>query len=141
MIKRILLIDDDVDDADLFKDALEEVNGQASFSHFDGDEAVVSLLEQKIPLPDLIFLDINMPSISGWKCLAKFKADEQLRQIPVIMYTTSSQARERQMAKELGATGFITKPDDFKVLKKILALITTHPVEELGASLQGLDHP
>lgn len=134
MSKRILLIDDDIDDAGLFRDALEEVDRHALFYHFDGDEAVSSLIEHRIPLPDLIFLDINMPSISGWQCLARFRASKELSQVPVLMYTTSAQSRERQMAKDLGASGFITKPSDFKVLKSILSQVTTRPLNELGAA-------
>lgn len=131
MSKRILLIDDDIDDADLFKEALAEVDQASDFYHFDGCDALLSLIEKRIPLPDLIFLDINMPSLSGWKCLSSIQAEDSLRRVPIIMYTTSAQVREKQMAKELGASGFITKPSDFKLLKHILMLVTAHSIEDL----------
>jgi len=131
-LKHILLIDDDMDDIELFREALEEVNPSIllQFAN-DGYEAVKNLTERKDALPDLIFLDISMPTFSGLQCLASFKKDEQLKDLPVIMYTTSSQEREIRTARELGASAFVTKPNDFKVLKRLLALVLDTPVDQL----------
>ena len=121
-MRSILLIDDDKDDAELFKEALEEVSPAVNFYYFnDARRALEELSGQSVPLPDIIFLDINMPVISGWECLTKFKKTKHLSAIPVVMYTTSSLARERQIAQDLGATGFITKPNDYNLLKELLA--------------------
>ena len=123
-MKQVLLIDDDRDDAELFKEALSEVNSSIGFVHYDDSKTGLSvLLEKYSDLPDVIFLDINMPIISGWQCLAEFKKTEHLRHIPVIMFTTSSQDREREIAKELGADGFITKPSEYKALKELIASV------------------
>jgi CheY-like chemotaxis protein len=123
-MKRILLIDDDRDDAELFKEALREINSSISFTHYeDSKEGLKNLLEQYSDLPDLIFLDINMPMVSGWQCLTEFKKTEHLKNIPVIMFTTSSQPREKQIAEELGATDFITKPSEYKLLKEMLSSV------------------
>jgi CheY-like chemotaxis protein len=132
-MQNIYLIDDDMDDIELFREALEEVNPSISLQYAnDGYEAVKNLTEGKDALPDLIFLDISMPIFSGLQCLASFKKDEQLKDLPVIMYTTSSQEREIRTARELGASGFVTKPNDFKVLKRLLALVLDTPVDQLG---------
>jgi len=138
-MQNIFLIDDDMDDIELFRDALEEVAPSISFQYSnDGSEAVRNLSEQQDALPDLIFLDISMPTVSGLQCLASFKKDQQLKNIPVIMYTTSSQEREIRAAQELGASGFVTKPNDFKMLKRILTVILQTPVDRLSESLRHL---
>jgi CheY-like chemotaxis protein len=121
-MQQVLLIDDDRDDADLFKEALSEINSAIVFEHYeDSKTGLKLLLEKNTGLPDLIFLDINMPIVSGWQCLTEFKKAEHLKQIPVIMFTTSSQAREREIAFELGAQGFMTKPNEYKALKELLS--------------------
>ena len=61
-----------------------------------------------------------MPVISGWQCLTEFKKDEHLKKIPVIIFTTSSQDKEKETAKKLGADGFITKPSEYLILKDLL---------------------
>jgi CheY-like chemotaxis protein len=131
-MQNIYLIDDDMDDVELFREALEEVNPSISLQYAnDGYEAVKNLTERKSALPDLIFLDISMPTFSGLQCLASFKKDEQLKDLPVIMYSTSSQEREIRTARELGASAFVTKPNDFKVLKRLLSLVLETPVDQL----------
>lgn len=121
-MKRVLLIDDDRDDAELFKEALFEINSAIVFEHYEDSKAGLKLLlEKQTDLPDLIFLDINMPIVSGWQCLTEFKKTEHLKHIPVILFTTSSQTKEKEIADELGAEGFITKPNEYKALKELLS--------------------
>jgi CheY-like chemotaxis protein len=127
-MKKVLLIDDDRDDAGLFSEALEEVNPALQVQHFEnGRDALVSLQSGNNHLPDIIFLDINLPRFSGWDFLKQIKAEDHLSQIPVIMYTTSSQAREKEMAADLGAAGFLTKPNDYIELKEhLMAVLDVH---------------
>lgn len=135
--KFFLLADDDHDDAELFNEALSTVNPSIKFHHVeDCREIFQFLLNSKIEKPDIIFLDLNMPGMSGWQCLAKLKNDVTLKNIPVIMYSTSSNPREKEIAIDLGATGFVTKPTDFKVLTKILETISTNPSTELRRVLK-----
>jgi len=123
-MKRVLLIDDDRDDAELFKEALFEINSSIVFEHYEDSKAGLKLLlEKQTDLPDLIFLDINMPIVSGWQCLTEFKKTEHLKHIPVILFTTSSQTKEKEIADEMGAEGFITKPNEYKALKELLSSV------------------
>jgi CheY-like chemotaxis protein len=123
-MKHVLLIDDDRDDAELFKEALSEVNPGIAFEYYDDSKTgLCTLLEKHTDLPDVIFLDINMPIVSGRECLSQFKSTEHLKEIRVIMFTTSSQERERDIAKQLGADGFITKPSEYKTLKELLSSV------------------
>jgi CheY-like chemotaxis protein len=120
-MKQVVLIDDDMDDAELFKEALFEINPSVAFKHYQDPKAGLNyFLEKGSDLPDLIFLDINMPIMSGWQCLTEFKKAGHLKHIPVIMFTTSSQPKEKELAKELGAQDFIIKPSEYKALKQLI---------------------
>lgn len=120
-MKFFLLADDDRDDAELFNEALVSLNPPVHFEHVEDGRGVIEFLSNPHNnKPDLIFLDLNMPQMSGWQCLAKLKNDTYLQNIPVVMYSTSSHPRDKEIAVDLGAHGFITKPTDFKVLRRIL---------------------
>ena len=98
-----------------------EINPSVAFKHYQDPKAGLNyFLEKGSDLPDLIFLDINMPIMSGWQCLTEFKKAGHLKHIPVIMFTTSSQPKEKELAKELGAQDFIIKPSEYKALKQLI---------------------
>lgn len=123
-MKQVVLIDDDRDDAELFNEALSEIDPSFSFQHFEeSKQALKELLGKQNDRPHFIFLDINMPVINGWQCLSEFKNDPHLKTVPVIIFTTSSQGREKEIAKERGADGFITKPGEYSTLKNLLASV------------------
>jgi CheY-like chemotaxis protein len=115
-VRKILLIDDDEDDAEVFKEAIKEIDPGAVLYWYSGCETKNFIIEKKIPFPDIVFLDINMPALSGWDCLKIFRETEEYKSVPIIMYTTSSRSREIELAKELGATDFVTKPSDYQLL-------------------------
>jgi CheY-like chemotaxis protein len=135
MAVNILLIDDDSDDRDIFYEALETLEYQPVFHTApDGKEAFVLLPE--IVLPDIIFLDINMPIMNGWECLKRLKEDERYRNIPVIMYSTSSYLEDVRKSEQLGALCFFSKPHDFEELKNslntVIEYLTEGKLEELS---------
>ena len=120
-MKRVVLVDDDRDDAELFQEALEEVDSNLHFQHFENAQS--ALTEWNTPmevLPDVIFLDLNLPQVSGWEILKHLRQTNHLATIPVVMYTTSSQKQEAEIAHNLGANYFITKPTDYNELKRLL---------------------
>jgi CheY-like chemotaxis protein len=126
-IKSIVLIDDDHDDAELFREAMSAVAPAVTVTHFNNGRDGLKALSTGDKLPDLVFLDINLPSFSGWHCLSEIRRQPALQQLPVIMYSTSSLPREKEIARDLGAAGFLTKPDDFNTLKRSLARILSVP--------------
>ena len=132
-----LLADDDADDKTLFCEALSEID-PAIVCHTasDGKEALAILSEKQIKKPNIIFLDINMPVMDGWQCLGKIKQDNYNKDIPVIMYSTSSYQRDIELALEGGAFCFFTKPSDYRELRNILRLIATTPVNSLSDKLK-----
>jgi len=123
MRKRILLADDDADDRALFREAVSEIDSTL-FCHAvnNGDQAL-RWLEQEIDRPDVIFLDVNMPVVTGWECIAQLKQKRELQHIPVIMYSTTSQKTHVNKALSLGALCLLTKPDSFQRIKEILTKV------------------
>ena len=120
-IRSVLLIDDDGDDIELFQEALEEIHPDHYFQHYQNAQVALNeLISSRHGLPEIIFLDINLPILGGWEFLRRIKNLNQLRHIPVYIFSTTSNAKQQQLARELGAAGFITKPGDYNHLKKIL---------------------
>jgi CheY-like chemotaxis protein len=120
-----LLVDDDPDDVILFRDTLMEVNKTVELTSAPDGKAALNLLRNGAsPKPELIFLDLNMPLMNGKECLQHLKQDATLKDIPVIMYTTSSQSSDIEETMMAGAAAFITKPASVKELKNILASIS-----------------
>ena len=107
----LLIIDDDEDDRELFAASAGEIDEKIiCLTAPAGLEALRILQNKENKLPDYIFLDINMPGLSGRKTLEEIKKDERLKNIPVIIYTVSQEVREANDLKSIGAAHFITKP-------------------------------
>jgi CheY-like chemotaxis protein len=136
-----LLADDDADDASLFQDALMEVDDSIDFQYAkDGQETLELLKDESSTLPDIIFLDLNMPRMDGKECLRNLKMDTELSRIPVIMYTTSSQAKDIEETMMSGALCFITKPSNMKELKRILFTIVQGIPNDLQKEIRMLSN-
>ncbi|HET6226254.1 MAG TPA: response regulator [Bacteroidia bacterium] len=119
------LIDDDEDDRELFEVALEKIHIPIKFkSAANGIEALQSL-QVDVALPDYIFLDLNMPQMDGRECLIALKNDTRLAQIPVIIFSTSNDPRDKEDTQKLGAIDFITKPFKTSELTKVLSEFIT----------------
>jgi CheY-like chemotaxis protein len=115
------LIDDDVDDQEIFILALSQMDIPVScYTADDGYLALQHFQQDPNFIPDLIFLDLNMPRVNGMQCLVEIKKDPRLSHIPVIIYSTSSSLADRQTAELLGASDFITKLTDIDELFKTL---------------------
>jgi CheY-like chemotaxis protein len=117
--KNILQIDDDSDDCELFMEALEAVSSAIYTAINDPVEALRKLVNKEIR-PDVIFLDLNMPVMSGIELLSELKKQELLKDIPVIIFSTSQLEDIKREAKNSGAYDYISKPNNFNELKGIL---------------------
>jgi len=118
--KICLLIDDDVDDHEIFIEALQDVKiHYQCVTAINGQEAITLLTKSGL-VPDYIFLDLNMPIMSGKICLAEIKKITALQDIPVIIYTTSSYSNDIEETQRLGATHFLVKPSSIATLTRIL---------------------
>lgn len=122
--RKILLVDDDADDRKYFLDALAEIDPTIEgVTAKDGQQALALLGSPDFHLPDYIFLDLRMPRISGKQCLLQIKADSRLKDIPVIIYTTSRDVEESEELERLGAVHFISKPADPDEIYYVLTLV------------------
>ncbi|MFP9098391.1 response regulator [Flavobacterium sp. RHBU_24] len=118
----IMLADDDEDDRLFFKEAFEEVKIRYDISTFnDGEQLMHYLNDAGNPLPDIIFLDLNMPRKSGMECLKEIRRDDRLKRISVAIYSTSSSEQDIEDTFVAGANVYIKKPNDFNMLKKVLS--------------------
>lgn len=119
------LIDDDIDDREVFMYALEAVNPAIRcITACNGREAL-NLLGKADIYPDLIFLDLNMPLMNGEQFLKEVQHCERLKKIPIIILSTSSNPKTVSETRKLGAKLFITKPDKVSILEKKLKDILT----------------
>jgi CheY-like chemotaxis protein len=115
----VLLADDDDDDRLLFLDVLKEQAVPVNLSVAVNGEVLMGMLA-KSRLPDLIFLDLNMPLKNGFECLDEIRADARMRHVPVIIFSTSSQPSAIDQVYRRGAQLYIRKPNDFAQLKKVI---------------------
>lgn len=124
--KTILLIDDDEDDQLIFKDAIKEAySGIKCLIASNGKDAYLQL-ENSPAAPSLIFLDLNMPVMNGFEFLECIKKNDRLKNIPIVIYTTSDSPLDKKNTLNAGAVLFITKTSDFKLLKLKLSEVLQH---------------
>ena len=118
----ILICDDDADDRMLTRQALEEAHVSNAVHFVEDGEQLLDYLYQrgayagetgKAPRPGLILLDLNMPNMDGREALKVIKADEKLRDIPIVVLSTSSLDEDIVRSYKLGVNSFITKPVTF----------------------------
>ncbi len=116
----ILYADDDADDCEIMAEALLQIDPSISFiTASDGREAL-KVLDHIGNLPDTVFLDVNMPVMDGRECLRAMKDNVRFRDIPVIIYSTTNNAREMDELYRMGAHGFIHKAWNFSEVQKAL---------------------
>ena len=122
--KIILIIDDDEDDIELFCDAAKNVDHDVEcISVSNGEDALRKLDTGEVPRPQYIFLDLNLPGLHGKQCLKRLKNHSNLRDIPVIIYTTSKLKEDIEETRILGASHFLTKPNRVNDLRIAIARI------------------
>jgi len=120
-VTSVALIDDDHDDHEIFSFALQEAVPSVTCIYFDsGKEALTKLTQDNHLLPDYIFLDLNMPGMTGIQFLETIKKRDTISQIPVVVYSTSILPQEREKAMELGAHRFFIKPSSHTELIEML---------------------
>ena len=118
--ENVLLIDDDVEDQEIFVEALEHASAGVKCITLGNAKDALNKLSSQDLAPDLIFLDLNMPVMSGVQFLTELKKDDSLKKIPVVILSTSSDKITIEQTKKLGAMEFITKPDTFDGMVFIL---------------------
>ncbi|HSH65467.1 MAG TPA: response regulator [Bacteroidia bacterium] len=122
-VKHVFLIDDDEDDRLFFVEAMQELNASVHCSLAENGKKALQKLKEMTELPDIIFMDINMPELNGFECLKELKKCTVLQKIPVIMLSTSLSQQDINYSVELGAQMFFTKPSSYTKLCELLKQI------------------
>jgi CheY-like chemotaxis protein len=118
--KNCLLVDDDDDDKEIFCLALAQADPSMKCSvASDGLEAL-AMLNSASFIPDYIFLDLNMPLMNGKECLREIRKTDRLKDVPVVIFSTSLLQKDIMETKALGASSFITKPPSVAKLAQSL---------------------
>lgn len=118
--QHVFVTDDDEDDRLLFQEVINELPYLVHFTTArDGEETIQALMNTG-QLPDLLFLDLNMPLKNGLDCLKEIKGTPQLSALPVIIFSTSAYPAAINQAYEEGAHLYIRKPNDFLTFKKLI---------------------
>lgn len=117
----ILLADDDKADCLLFQEALEELPVTAQLTIvYNGEELLDELANSESKLPDVLFLDLNMPRKNGFAALGAIKRDAKLQRLPVVIFSTTSELEAVKQVFKDAAHYYICKPDNFSDLKKMI---------------------
>lgn len=130
-----LLVDDDLDDHEIFNMALADLGGDVTITTaVNAPQALQQLSFKNNFIPDYIFLDLNMPRMDGKQCLAAIKSQPHLDHVPVIIYSTSSSPGDIKEFMSMGATAFIKKPSSITELSN-----TLHHLFDLESITEKLD--
>lgn len=122
-VRSIVMVDDDADDQDFFRSACSVVDPSLEVTCYQDSEKALEKIPTLHKLPDLIFLDLNMPRFNGVEFLEKLKKSPVMRRVPVVIYSTFCDLKVRQVCTMLGAIAVIQKPDNFNMLCQTLLAI------------------
>jgi len=117
-VAEILLVEDNEDDVFLTREAFDAARLRVNLHHVDNGEKCMEFLRKqgpyaKAPTPDLILLDLHMPIMDGREVLAEIVKDDRLKHLPVVVLTTSYEAKDIEQMYSLRCNSYITKPIDF----------------------------
>lgn len=124
-VPHILLADDDMDDCDLFRLALDGICPCAQFTQVHDGESLMRLLRLTGRLPDMLFLDLNMPLKDGLQCLSEIRQDKKLDKLPITVISTSLNHRTMELLR-FGGAQHILKPNNFPQLQETVLLALSH---------------
>lgn len=117
----IMLADDDEDDRNFFNDAINDLKINNKLTIFNNGKELMDYLEHpETVLPDILFLDLNMPCKTGNECLKDIRSNPRFKDISIAIYSTSSSDKDIEETFVGGANIYIKKPNDFLKLKKVL---------------------
>ena len=118
MVRKIILIDDDADEHDIFKAALAQANLAVECISLTRSNDAIKLLETTVP--DYIFVDYNMPAVNGIECIKEIKKNKAMAHVPVVIFSTTINDAIEQKAKAFGAVACIKKTDTVDKLSNLL---------------------
>jgi CheY-like chemotaxis protein len=118
---KIILADDDESDRLIFIEAFAELKIKSEvIALHDGKQLMEYIAKNEIELPAIIFLDLNMPRKSGLECLKEIRSNKKIKDVPIVIYSTSASKNDIEETFHNGANVYIKKPGDFTKLKDAL---------------------
>jgi CheY-like chemotaxis protein len=117
----IFYTDDDSDDKEIFKEIINEIHPDSSIEFQSDGKELLNRLKEIDFKPDILFLDINMPVTDGFQVLSEIRQSSAIKDLPVVILSTSNDTDAIARAKESGATLYICKPNSYAKLKDILS--------------------
>lgn len=117
----ILVADDDQDDCFFFEEAIQELSLKSQITFVNDGVSLLHHLSTVPSLPDIVFLDLNMPLKNGIECLTEIKRNEHFSLLPVIVCSTSLTNDIIRQITTLGATHYYRKPSDFGMIKEAIS--------------------
>ena len=143
---KVLLADDDADDRSFFEKALGEIPIETSLATVnDGEQLMEYFSKNHDQLPDVLFLDLSMPRKGGFECLNDMKDNVKLKDIPVVMFSTSyTQNFNYELGMigvlyKIGVQDYIRKPGTIAELKKLILHSLQKVIKESRMNLQEID--
>lgn len=125
-MKTIILAEDDADDREFFEEALKEISIETTLTTVKDGAELMTVLDENLnepPPPHVIFLDLNMPRKNGIECLKEIRETPKLKNIPVVIFSTSAFPTAIETSYSLGANCFIRKPNSHQLLKKAIETV------------------
>ena len=142
----LLLADDDEDDRFFFEKALRKIPINTHLTTVcDGEQLMDYLSKNLVQLPDVLFLDLSMPRKGGFECLTEIKEDERLKDIPVVMFSTSYtqdinyESGMIDVLYNIGAQDYIRKPGGIAKLKELILKSLRKVIKEERFNLEGIE--
>lgn len=120
-MKYILIGEDDIDDQEILQEVFADIDSNCELKFITNGRKLISFLEALPPqeLPSLIVLDYNMPELNGEEILRKLQNSKEFKNIPKILWSTSSVSANKTKCVELGASDFLVKPSTIEKLEEI----------------------
>ena len=118
LMLKILLVDDDSDEFDLFTSAIKSLNSDADLIYANKCDDLSGIIKNQ--KPDIVFMDINMPGFDGIECLKTLRLEKGIESLPIIMYSTSKNQRKIEESYQHKANLYVVKPYSYQGLVKAL---------------------
>jgi CheY-like chemotaxis protein len=119
----ILLVEDDADDIELFKKALDDNGVNYSLEEITAGDGMLRYLKTHRRVPDVIVMDLNLPKVHGKDVLREIKTNERFKNVPLLVLTTSKSQEDIDFTERYGVDGFVTKPTTIDGFNETVAIV------------------
>jgi len=124
---KVYLIDDDSEESDLFSEALERIDPTIEFKWFDNVIEAFDFILKEQPMPDVLFLDLNLPQVSGKQFLKLLRENRATKTLPVVIYSTSIAKKDIEDTSPYVVKSYLQKPENFEMLcANLKKLVVAH---------------